>query len=40
MMGLKVSFDNDSVQGLTRVVSGNGVQRLYLRPDSAFEFKM
>ena len=39
VMGLKVSFDNDSVQGMTRVVSGNGVQRLYLRPDSAFEFK-
>ena len=28
--------DNDSVQGLTRIVTRPGKQRLYLRPDSAF----
>lgn len=38
-MGLNVTFDNDSVQGITRVVSGSGMQRLFLRPDSAFNFK-
>lgn len=39
VMGLNVTFDNDSVQGITRVVSGSGMQRLFLRPDSAFNFK-
>lgn len=39
VMGLNVTFDNDSVQGITRVVSGSGMQRLVFRPDSAFKFK-
>ena len=39
VMGLNVTFDKDSVQGITRVVSGSGMQRLFLRPDSAFKFK-
>lgn len=39
VIGLKVTFDNDSVQGLTRVISSSGRQRLFLRPDSAFEYK-
>lgn len=38
VMGLNVTFDNDSVQGITRMV-GPGMQRLVLRPDSAFKFK-
>ena len=33
---LNFYFDNDSVQGLTRIVTRPGKQRLYLRPDSAF----
>ncbi len=36
VMALNFYFDNDSVQGLTRVVTRPGKQRLYLRPDSAF----
>ena len=35
-MALNFYFDNDSVQGLTRIVTCPGKQRLYLRPDSAF----
>ena len=35
-MALNFYFDNDSVQGLTRIVTRPGKQRLYLRPDSAF----
>lgn len=38
VMGLNLSFKNDSVQGLTRMVTP-GTQRLYFQPDSAFEFK-
>ena len=36
VMALNFYFDNDSVQGLTRIVTRPGKQRLYLRPDSAF----
>ena len=36
VMALNFYFENDSVQGLTRVVTRPGKQRLYLRPDSAF----
>lgn len=36
VMALNFYFDNDSVQGLTRIVTHPGKQRLYLRPDSAF----
>lgn len=36
VMALNFYFDNDSVQGLTRMVTRSGTQRLYLRPDSAF----
>lgn len=39
VMGLKVTFGNDSVQGMTRVVGSSGRQYLSLRPDSAFEYK-
>lgn len=39
VVGLKVTFDNDSVQDVTRVMNMSGHQRLYLRPDSAFEYK-
>lgn len=38
VMGVNMTFKNDSIQGLTRMVSA-GNQVLYLRPDSAFEFK-
>ena len=38
VMGLNLIFKNDSLQGLTRVVRP-GKQRLYFKPDSAFEFK-
>lgn len=36
VMALNFYFDNDSVQGLTRIVTRSGRQRLYLRPDSSF----
>ena len=36
VMALNFYFDNDSVQGLTRIVTRSGKQRLYLRPDSSF----
>ncbi len=39
VMSMKVTFDNDSVQDVTRVMERSGHQRLYLRPDSAFEYK-
>lgn len=39
VMALNVTFKNDSTQGITRVTENSGVQRLFLRPDSAFEFK-
>lgn len=39
VMGLNVTFDNDSTQGITREVNGSGLQRLILMPDSAFRFK-
>lgn len=38
VMGLNVTFQNDSVQGLTRIVS-SGQRSLNFQPDSAFEFK-
>ena len=39
VMGIKVTFENDSVQGMTRMVDASGRQRLLLSPDSAFEYK-
>lgn len=39
VMGLNLTFDNDSTQGITRVVSMSGMQRLVIRPDSAFKYK-
>lgn len=36
VMALNFYFDNDSVQGLTRVVTTSGEQRLFLHADSAF----
>lgn len=39
VMALNFYFDNDSVQGLTRIVSSSGNQRLYVRADSAFTIR-
>lgn len=39
VMALNFYFDNDSVQGLTRIVSSSGKQRLYVRADSAFTIR-
>lgn len=39
VMGLTFYFSNDSVQGITRRVQSSGIQRLYLRPDSAYEIR-
>lgn len=39
VMGLNLTFDNDSTQGITRVVSMSGMQHLVIRPDSAFKYK-
>lgn len=39
VMALRFQFDNDSVQGATRIVTTSGTQRLYVRPDSAFQLK-
>lgn len=39
VMGLNFTFANDSTQGITRVITSPGVQRLTLRADSAYEFK-
>ena len=39
VMGITLFFTNDSVQGATRPVHGPGRQRLYLKPDSAFEIR-
>ena len=39
VMGIKVTFENDSVQGMTRMVDASGRQCLLLSPDSAFEYK-
>ena len=38
-MGLNFTFDNDSTQGVTQVVSSSGRQRLELKADSAYKFK-
>lgn len=39
VMALNFYFDNDSVQGLSRLVTGSGRQRLYVRADSAFTIR-
>lgn len=39
VMGLNLTFDNDSTQGITRVISMPGMQRLVITPDSAFKYK-
>ena len=39
VMGITYSFTNDSVQGITRQIMGSGMQRLYLKADSAFEIR-
>ncbi len=39
VMGITYSFTNDSVQGATRLVLSSGLQRLYLKPDSAYDIR-
>lgn len=39
VMAMNLTFDNDSTQGISRVVEASGIQRLMLRPDSAFKYK-
>ena len=39
VMGICYYFDNDSIQGVSRIISRNGEQRLYVRPDSAFNIQ-
>lgn len=39
VMGLNFTFENDSTQGVTHVVTKSGLQRLELKADSAFAFK-
>ena len=39
VMAMNLVFDNDSTQGISRVVGASGIQRLMLRPDSAFKYK-
>lgn len=39
VMGVNLTFSNDSTQGMTRVVSMSGMQRLVITPDSAFKYK-
>lgn len=39
VMAMNLVFDNDSTQGISRVVEASGIQRLMLRPDSAFKYK-
>ena len=39
IMALNFYFDNDSVQGLTRMITSSGRQRLYVRADSAFTIR-
>lgn len=39
VMGIVCSFTNDSVQGVTHQVLTSGIQRLYLRPDSAYDIR-
>lgn len=39
VMGVNLTFSNDSTQGMTRVVSMSGMQRLVIVPDSAFKYK-
>lgn len=39
IMGLNFTFDNDSTQGITHVVTKSGRQKLQLKADSAFAFK-
>ena len=39
VIGLNFYFENDSVMGKTQVVTASGPQRLYFKPDSAFQFK-
>lgn len=39
VMGLNFTFENDSTQGVTRMVTASGTQQLMLKADSAFTFK-
>lgn len=39
VMAMNLTFDNDSTQGISQVVEASGIQRLMLRPDSAFKYK-
>ena len=39
VIGLNFYFENDSVMGKTQVVTASGPQRLYFKPNSAFQFK-
>lgn len=39
VMGMNLIFDNDSTQGISRIAEVSGIQRLVLRPDSAFKYK-
>ena len=36
VMAMNLVFDNDSTQGISRVVEASGIQRPTPRPDSAF----
>ena len=39
IMGITYTFANDSVQGTTRLALSSGSQRLYLKPDSAYDIR-
>lgn len=39
VMGINLTFSNDSTQGITRVITMSGMQRLVIVPDSAFKYK-
>lgn len=39
VMGLRLLYDNDSIDGCTRIVTASGPQQLFLRPDSAWQLK-
>ena len=40
VMGMNVVYENDSVQGMTKLVESSGPQSIYLHTDSAFKIKM
>lgn len=39
VMGLRLLYDNDSIDGCTRIVTASGPQQLFLSPDSAWQLK-